>query len=194
MKSKFGASVSTIEKNYTELLNFSLLVHHVIQYSGTPPCGHLGNTVTSLLRPLFLAARQNGHKLSCKKNLVNTAIFFVTLVTVLTGFHWSKKIRNEPPWDGRPLTLKSGTLTTEWRSLFGIQANWYSSNSTKYWTFKRAQFRLNTPSEYNWWFLAFRTFRSSRSLLLGSPPSFLAALPLAPYVSSRSTVSDLKEK
>ena len=129
-----------------------------------------------------------------KKTLLIRPFFFVTLVTVLTGFHWSKKIRNEPPWDERPLTLKSGTLTTEWRSLFGIQANWYSSNSTKYWTFKRAQFRLNTPSEYNWWFLAFRTFRSSRSLLLGFPPSFLAALPLAPYVSSRSTVSDLKEK
>ena len=30
--------------------------------------GHLGTTVASLLRPLFLATRQNGHKFSCKKN------------------------------------------------------------------------------------------------------------------------------
>ena len=34
-------------------------IHHypIDKYSGTPPYGHLGNTVTSLLRPLFLAAR-----------------------------------------------------------------------------------------------------------------------------------------
>ena len=42
-------------------------------YSGTPPYGHLGNTMTSLLRPLFLAERQNSHTLSCKeKTLVNS--------------------------------------------------------------------------------------------------------------------------
>lgn len=36
--------------------------------SETPPYGHLGNTVTSLLRLLFLAARQNGQTFSCKEN------------------------------------------------------------------------------------------------------------------------------
>ena len=38
--------------------------------------GHLGNTVTSLLRPLFLAAGQSVYfelnTLSCKKTLINT--------------------------------------------------------------------------------------------------------------------------
>ena len=34
-------------------------------HSGTPPYGHLGNKDTSLLRPLFLAARQNGDTVSC---------------------------------------------------------------------------------------------------------------------------------
>ena len=29
---------------------------------------YLGKTVSSLLRPLFLAARQNGHTFSCKKS------------------------------------------------------------------------------------------------------------------------------
>ena len=37
-------------------------------YSETLPYGHLGNTVTSLLRPHFLAARQNGQSFSCKEN------------------------------------------------------------------------------------------------------------------------------
>ena len=36
--------------------------------SETPPYGHLGYTVTSLLRPLFLAAWQNRHTFPCKKN------------------------------------------------------------------------------------------------------------------------------
>ena len=62
-------------------------------YSGTPPYGHFGNTVTSLLGPLFLAARQNDHSFSLKKKtLVNTVTsliqpnVFGPLVTVLTGF------------------------------------------------------------------------------------------------------------
>ena len=67
----------------------------IIFHSGTPPYGYLGNTVTSLLRPLFLAALQNDHTFSCKKTSlirspVNTANFFAPLVTVvLTGFHCS---------------------------------------------------------------------------------------------------------
>ena len=40
-------------------------------YSETPPYGHLSNTVTSLLQPLFLAAWQNGHTFSGEKTLVN---------------------------------------------------------------------------------------------------------------------------
>ena len=63
-------------------------------YRGTPPYGHFGNTVTSLLGPLFLAARQNDHSFSLKKKktLVNTVTslirpnVFGPLVTVLTGF------------------------------------------------------------------------------------------------------------
>ena len=55
-----------------------------LTYSGTPPYGHFGNTVTSLLGPLFLAARQNDHSFSLKKkknprqygHLVNTAKCF----------------------------------------------------------------------------------------------------------------------
>ena len=49
--------------------------------------------VTSLLRPLFLAARLNDSTFPCKKSLVKTATplippnFFGPLVTVLTGFH-----------------------------------------------------------------------------------------------------------
>ena len=68
----------------------------IIFYSGTVPYGYLGNTVTSLLRPLFLAALQNDHTFSCKKTSlirspINTANFFTPLVimTVLTGFHCS---------------------------------------------------------------------------------------------------------
>ena len=62
------------------------------------PDNHLGNSVTSLLRALFLAARQNGYTLSCKKTLVSTANFFVPLVTVLTGLHCIKNnyIRAQP--------------------------------------------------------------------------------------------------
>ena len=52
-------------------------------YSESPPYSHLGNTVTSLLRPRFLAAWQDGHTFSCKKKKtllirspVNAAKFF----------------------------------------------------------------------------------------------------------------------
>ena len=50
------------------------------------------NTLTSLLQPLFLVARMNGHTFSCKKpslirSLVNTANFFVPFVIVLMGFY-----------------------------------------------------------------------------------------------------------
>ena len=63
-------------------------------YSGTAPYGHFGNTVTSLLGPLFFAARQNDRSFSLKKKkpLVNTvtslirSYVFGPLVTVLTGF------------------------------------------------------------------------------------------------------------
>ena len=50
-------------------------------YSGTAPYGHFGNTVTSLLGPLFFAARQNDHSFSLKKKtLVNTAKCFWPIV------------------------------------------------------------------------------------------------------------------
>ena len=63
-------------------------------YSGTAPYGHFGNTVTSLLGPLFFAARPNDRSFSLKKKktLVNTVTslirpnVFGPLVTVLTGF------------------------------------------------------------------------------------------------------------
>ena len=53
-------------------------------YSGTAPYGHFGNTVTSLLGPLFFAARQNDRSFSLKKkktprqysHLVNTVKCF----------------------------------------------------------------------------------------------------------------------
>ena len=53
-------------------------------YSGTAPYGHFGNTVTSLLGPLFFAARPNDRSFSLKKkknprqygHLVNTAKCF----------------------------------------------------------------------------------------------------------------------
>ena len=35
---------------------------------GNPTFRHLGNAVTSLLRPLVLATWQNSHTFSCKKN------------------------------------------------------------------------------------------------------------------------------
>ena len=57
------------------------------KHSKTPPYSHLGNTITLLLRPLFLAARQNGHTFSCKKTLLIRPYFFQPLVTVLMGFH-----------------------------------------------------------------------------------------------------------
>ena len=62
-------------------------------YSETHPYSHLGNTVTSLLQPLFLAAWQNlPYIFLLKKTLVKTATplirpnFFSPLVTALTGF------------------------------------------------------------------------------------------------------------
>ena len=33
-------------------------LQQIVIHKGTPPYGHLGHTVTSLLRPLFMAARQ----------------------------------------------------------------------------------------------------------------------------------------
>ena len=60
---------------------------------GNPTFRHLGNTVTSLLRPLFLATWQNGHTFSGKKkpsliwSPINKANFSGPLLTVLTGFH-----------------------------------------------------------------------------------------------------------
>ena len=71
--------------------------------------GHLGNTVTSLLRPLFFdrLAKTAIHFLEKKKKtFVNTAtpliwpIFFGPLVTVLTGFHciWTAKDRHVPEY------------------------------------------------------------------------------------------------
>lgn len=58
------------------------------EYSGTPPYGHLVNTVTSLLQPLFLAARAKSpiHFFVKKPSLI-WPIFFGPLVTVKTGFH-----------------------------------------------------------------------------------------------------------
>ena len=44
----------------------------ILLCSGTPPYSHLGNTVTSILRPFCLAARQNGYTFSFLKNVVNT--------------------------------------------------------------------------------------------------------------------------
>ena len=54
-----------------------------LRYSGTPPYGYLGNTVTSSLRPLSLVARQKQPYIF-SETLVNTANFFGPLVTVLT--------------------------------------------------------------------------------------------------------------
>ena len=60
------------------------------KYIETPSYGYLGNTVTSLLRPLFFG--KNRHTFSCKNTLVNTPtplirpIFYDPLVTALTGF------------------------------------------------------------------------------------------------------------
>ena len=60
-----------------------------LRYSGTPPYGYLGNTVTSLLRPFSLVARQKQPYIF-SETLVNTVSslswpnFFGPLVTVLT--------------------------------------------------------------------------------------------------------------
>ena len=40
----------------------------ILSYSETPAYGHLGNTVTSLLRPLFWPPGKNRQTFSCKKN------------------------------------------------------------------------------------------------------------------------------
>ena len=73
-------------------------------FSETPPYGHLGNTVTSLLRPIFfLASWQNGYTFSWKKTSlirppVNTAKVFGPLVTALTGFHCKKRLHRFRCW------------------------------------------------------------------------------------------------
>ena len=33
-------------------------LQQIVIHKGTPPYGHLGNTATSLLRPLFITAQQ----------------------------------------------------------------------------------------------------------------------------------------
>ena len=87
----YSSSPITLRRPRDTILKIPMIIFH----SGTPPYGYLGNTVTSLLRPLFLAALQNDHTFSCKKTSLirspdNTANFFAPLVTVvLTGFHCS---------------------------------------------------------------------------------------------------------
>ena len=56
----------------------------------TPPYGHLGNTVTSLLRPLFFdrLAKAAIHFLVKKPSLIRPNVFG-PLVTVLTGFNYN---------------------------------------------------------------------------------------------------------
>ena len=54
-------------------------------YSGTPPYGHLGNTVTSLLQPLFWPHGKNRHAFSCRKTLVYTAKFFWSIGDCIIG-------------------------------------------------------------------------------------------------------------
>ena len=57
-----------------------------ISYSETPPYGHLDNTVTSLLRPLFFwPPGKNQHTFSRKKTLVNMATPFIWLIIFA---HW----------------------------------------------------------------------------------------------------------
>ena len=53
--------------------NFQTLM---LNYSETPPYGHVGNTSPCYYGLVFLAAWQNGHTFSCKKKktLVNTVI------------------------------------------------------------------------------------------------------------------------
>ena len=47
----------------------------IVEWNPALRPGQLGNEVTSLLRPFFLAARQNSHTFSCKKKtFVNTVI------------------------------------------------------------------------------------------------------------------------
>ena len=93
---------STLPTRWTVrlLMLYSFRKEKLLQskHSGTRPYSHLGNTITLLLRPLFLAARKNGHKFSCKKrpsllrSPIKTAIFFCPLVTVLTGLHCKPEI------------------------------------------------------------------------------------------------------
>ena len=54
-------------------------------YSGTPPYGHLSNTVTSILQPLFWPPGKNRHAFSCRKTLVNTAKFFWSIGDCIIG-------------------------------------------------------------------------------------------------------------
>ena len=66
-------------------------------YSGTPPYGHLSNTVTSILQPLFWPPGKNRHAFSCRKNLVNTAKFFWSIGDCILGFHLTVKQLLKPP-------------------------------------------------------------------------------------------------
>ena len=55
-------------------------------YSETPPCGHLGNAVTSFYGLFVLGAWQNGPTFSCKKKtLVNKAKFFWPIGDHISG-------------------------------------------------------------------------------------------------------------
>ena len=75
---KLKILLNTISPFDVEYFSISVLFWtFLFIHSGTPLSGYLDNTVTPLLRPLFLAARLNDHTFFCgkkqktKKNLVN---------------------------------------------------------------------------------------------------------------------------
>ena len=74
------ASCRKCKTNYFSTLKWKPL------YNESPPYGHLSDTVTLLLQPLFLPPGKIAIHFLVKKNLVNTAKFFGPLVTVSTGF------------------------------------------------------------------------------------------------------------
>ena len=92
-------------------------------YSGTPPYGHLGNTVKSLLQPLFWPPGKNRHAFSCRKTLVNTAKFFWSIGDCIIGVPLTVKQLLKPPdtkarnfWQGGVfLHLCSKNFNSFWR-------------------------------------------------------------------------------
>ena len=140
-------------------------------YSGTAPYGHFGNTVTSLLGPLFFAARQNDHSFSLKKKtLVNTAKCFWPIVDRINRVPY-QNFRNRqllPNFKGpaeklwRPtIFCQTGKSFVHWQLSLVRSSPQKTSFNWPFWSYEkfRVSYANKVAKTKNWWlfFVLMRT-------------------------------------